>query len=165
MYGWPGHEVTALTLTSTELTRQTAVYMYTACRLLQNWKNILASGQSNLVKGALNPITVEGLEPPPNTMCVGSTWVSTPNKTPIRSAVFAGCRCVADRLTDTPRYGIIRRNSPHHAFDPTWIGNAAATDHMSVTQPVFDFPQNSTLEAEAWKEWYTYLRHMLHRVK
>jgi len=47
---------------------------------------------------------VEGSGLPPNTMYLGPSGFFTPYRTSIRSANFAGYRCMTDKPTDTPHY-------------------------------------------------------------
>lgn len=118
------------------------MYTHVNIRLQQNYTRISQNsldpcqqttrGQNNLAKAASSHVSVlqNGQNFPPlrlslavedhdshNAICPGSPKISTPNRTAIHSAVIAQHSRVTDRLTDTPRYGIICRNSLPHAFD------------------------------------------------
>jgi len=57
-------------------------------------------------------ILIGGSGSPFNTVFLGPPSF-IPNRTSLRTAVFAGRRSMIDRQADIPRYGIVSRNRPH----------------------------------------------------
>jgi len=103
------------------------IYATLVLTKVQTTEPNITRGQRSLVNATLNLWGKTGL--PFKTMFLVSSWVSTPSRTSIRSAISAQPVCMADRLSDAV---IINRNSTHVMHSMIWPNNIAAASDASI---------------------------------